>query len=383
MTARHRVIFGAALLGGAVFVMQTGCVYVRSASLVVRASGMRGALGSIAELNRRHFTIRDQPIPSRHGTLRVRLYLPEGSARQTIVLVPGVHGEGFNEKRLVGFAQTLAADGIAIVSPNLTDLARYQVTPRTTDMIEETVAWVSGDERLNTPDDIGIMGISFGGGLAIVASGRPAIRQRIGAVVSFGGYGDFARVVKYLCTGILADGTRVPPHDYGVVVILLSAVERLVPQPQVEALRAAILTFLNASHIAMSDKAAGEAEFERARQLEAALPEPAAAYMHWVNTRNVAEMGAKLLPLVSAMASDPSLSPERSPSPAAPVFLLHGSDDNVIPADETIRLAAHLRRDTQVRLLVTPLITHAEIDRPPSLVEMWKLVSFWGAVLDE
>jgi pimeloyl-ACP methyl ester carboxylesterase len=166
-------------------------------------------------------------------------------------------------------------------------------------------------------------------------------------------------------------------------VILLSAVERLVPQPQVEPLRAAILTFLNASHIAMSDKAAGDAEFERARQLEAALPEPAAAYMHWVNTRNVAEMGAKLLPIVSAMASDPSLSPERSPSPAAPVFLLHGSDDNVIPADETIRLAAHLRRDTQVRLLVTPLITHAEIDRPPSLVEIWKLVSFWGAVLDE
>jgi pimeloyl-ACP methyl ester carboxylesterase len=383
MTARRRSVLGVIALVVVALCLQTACEYARGAALVVRAAGMHGVVGSIAELNSADFTIRDQTIASRHGPLRVRVYLPHGSIRETMMLVPGVHGEGFNEKRLVGFARTLATDRIAVVSPNLIDLAEYQVTPRTTDMIEDVAGWALRDATLGTGGRIAMMGISFGGGLAIVAGGRPSIKNRIAYVVSFGGYGDFARVLRYLCTGILPDGSRFPQHDYGVVIIMLSAAERLVPAEQVQPLRSAILTFLNASHITMTDKAAGDAEFKRARDLESTLPEPAATFMHWVNTRDVGAMGAKLLPFVSAMASDPALSPERSPSPSAPVFLLHGSDDNVVPASEAMLLASHLRRDTHVRLLITPLITHAEIDRPAPFIDMWRLISFWSEVLSE
>jgi hypothetical protein len=34
-------------------------------------------------------------------------------------------------------------------------------------------------------------------------------------------------------------------------------------------------------------------------------------------------------------------------------------------------------------VLLTPLITHAEVNRPADWAEVWKLVSFWTAVLDE
>ena len=39
----------------------------------------------------------------------------------------------------------------------------------------------------------------------------------------------------------------------------------------------------------------------------------------------------------------PSLSPERATPPTAPIFLLHGVDDNVIPSVETVLLAEHLK----------------------------------------
>ena len=64
--------------------------------------------------------------------------------------------------------------------------------------------------------------------------------------------------------------------------------------------------------------------------------------MTHVNDRAVDKLGPLLLPVVDGLddhPSNPSLSPERAPPPAAPVFLLHGADDTVIPSVETVLLA--------------------------------------------
>jgi hypothetical protein len=77
----------------------------------------------------------------------------------------------------------------------------------------------------------------------------------------------------------------------------------------------------------------------------------------------------------------PALSPERAPTaPAAPVFLLHGSDDNVIPSVETVLLGEYLQGRTTVRGLLSGLITHAEVNRAPTVTEAWRLASFWRDV---
>jgi pimeloyl-ACP methyl ester carboxylesterase len=105
--------------------------------------------------------------------------------------------------------------------------------------------------------------------------------------------------------------------------------------------------------------------------------------MGYVNTRDVAALGPVLLPHVKAFAAAPSVSPERAPPPRSPVYLLHGADDTVIPAIEASLLAEALRPHTQVHLLPTPLITHAEFDRSARVTEVWKLVSFWADLIDE
>jgi pimeloyl-ACP methyl ester carboxylesterase len=164
------------------------------------------------------------------------------------------------------------------------------------------------------------------------------------------------------------------------VVTLNNTAEQVVPPEQVAPLRAAIMSNMHAQHLAMVDQKAAQREFTHAQALEAALPEPARTLMHEVNTRNVQALGALLLPHVSQFASDPALSPAKSPTVTAPVFLLHGADDNVVPAIESRRLAAVLARTTSVHLLVTSLVTHAEVDRPPTAGEVWELIRFWRAV---
>ena len=102
--------------------------------------------------------------------------------------------------------------------------------------------------------------------------------------------------------------------------------------------------------------------------------------MHYVNTRDVVHLGPILLPHVAALGDDPTLSPDARPAPAAPVYLLHGTDDNVIPAIESYLLADTLRaRGVTVDQLATPLITHAEVDKSAGARAMWRLVSFWEA----
>jgi len=172
-----------------------------------------------------------------------------------------------------------------------------------------------------------------------------------------------------------------PPHDYGVAVILLGIADRLVPADQAEPLRAAVRRFLWASHLDRVDKPQADREFAALRDLATQLPEPSATLVGYVNDRDVAHLGARLLPYVGAYGDAPALSPSKSPKPSAPVFLLHGTDDNVIPAIESERLADDLRGYAPVRLLLTDLISHTEADRPVHVGDLMKLAAFWGDLL--
>jgi dienelactone hydrolase len=261
-------------------------------------------------------------------------------------------------------------------------LQKFKITPEVTDVIEDAVKWTSEQPQLRTDGTIGVVGISFTGGLSIVAAGRASIRDRVAFVMSFGGHGDLPRTLKYLCTGKQPDGSHRPPHDYGVAIILLGAADRVVPAEQVQPLRDAIRAFLEASHIDMVDKPRAKLAFARARELASALGEPARTYMNYVNDRDVARLGPVLLPHVNAMSDDEALSPAKSARPACPVFLLHGTDDNVIPAVESALLTETLRsRGVEVHHLPTPLITHAEVDKSAALRAFWDLTRFWGELL--
>ncbi len=77
----------------------------------------------------------------------------------------------------------------------------------------------------------------------------------------------------------------------------------------------------------------------------------------------------------------PSLSPERATPPTAPIFLLHGVDDNVIPSVETVLLAEHLKGKAEVTGLLSGLITHAEVNRTPRCDRSLATREFWREIM--
>jgi len=374
---------------------------VDATAFIIRAADVPGTPARIAEWRSAGMGPQEAlSIPTRRGPVAARLYHPATEAQRTVVLIPGVHRDGIDEQRLVRLAGDLVETGFRVVTVAAPDLQHFRITPEATDLIEDAIFWAATQPSLAPDGKVGVIGISFSGGLSAVAIGRDRIRDRVAFLVSFGGHGDLGRVMHYLATGevrgdlVRARQSRVvigaadvqvhPPHDYGLAVVLLNVADQMVPADQVEPLRLAIDRFLLASSQAMTDPPLAEQTFATVRADTAQLPEPSRTLMTYVHSRDVAALGARLAPVVDRLQSHPGMpavSLERAPStPAAPVYLLHGADDNVIPSVETVLLGEYLQGKAEVHGLLSTLITHAEMNRAPTATDVWRLASFWRQV---
>ena len=382
----------AALLGAAVIARP----FIHGLSFVIRAAEMQGTPRRVADWDTARVNEREISIPTRRGPMRARLYEPAGSHARAALLTSGLHASGIDEPRLVRLARQIAGSHIAVVTPDIPELSRFEIAPAITDAIEDAGGWLAADAALAPDHKVGLMGISFSGGLSIVAAGRPSMADHVAYAFSLGGHDDLPRVLRYLCTGQekrpvptvqlgspSADTMfTLPPHDYGVAVILLSLADRVVPAAQVDRLRAGVRQYLWASALDGGvDKARAPAEFEAVRTLQKTLPEPSATWLRYVLARDVVHLGARLLPLIGSIAASDALSVSKSPKPSAPVFLLHGLGDNVVPPVESEYLAEDLRGHAPVRLLLSGLISHAEADQPMHANDVLQLAGFWGDLL--
>jgi dienelactone hydrolase len=391
-----------AALGSAAFITRP---YVHGLSFVVRAADMQGTTRRVADADTGPISERDAAIPTRRGPMHARVYEPSGARHRAALLTSGLHPAGIDEPRLVALARQLSGSGLTVVTPDVPELSRFEITPAITDAIEDAGGWLATASGLAADGKVALMGISFSGGLSAIAAGRPALADRVAYVFAFGGHDDLPRVLRYLCTGVepRPGGTQIrvtanatvarasdaaadnafvrAPHDYGVAVMLLGTADRLVPARQAEPLRDAVRRFLWASHLDRVDKPGAEREFAALRDVATRMPEPSSTLLRYVNERDVAHLGHKLLPYVSFYGGDPALSLSKSPKPSAPVFLLHGLDDNVIPPVESEYFAEDLRGHAPVRLLLSGLISHAEADRPMHAGDVLQLAGFWGDLL--
>ena len=66
--------------------------------------------------------------------------------------------------------------------------------------------------------------------------------------------------------------------------------------------------------------------------------------MRYVNERDVAHLGPILLPHVTALGDDTDAVARARRCARGPVYLLHGTDDNVIPAIESYAARRHAAR---------------------------------------
>ena len=306
------------------------------------------------------------------GVVRGRIYLPERHPNAPgLVVLHGVHHLGMDEPRLMSFASAMASCGLRVLTPELPGIKDYHVDHGSVRVIGESARWFAA----RTGGPVGVLGLSFSGGLALVAAGDPVYRPAFKFVFAVGSQDAMDHVAAYYLTGREArpDGTTelLTPHEYGALVLEYEHLEDFVPVEDEAAIRPVLREHL------YEDKNGEE-------QAEARLNERQKAEARLLMDSNSVETRAKLAAANLKHAAEmEGLSPHGMlRSMRTPVYLLHGEADNIIPAAETLWMASELPESSLREVLVSPVLSHLDLDGArPGVWDQWRLVHFFALVM--
>jgi pimeloyl-ACP methyl ester carboxylesterase len=65
-----------------------------------------------------------------------------------------------------------------------------------------------------------------------------------------------------------------------------------------------------------------------------------------------------------------------------PVYLLHGEADNIIPSAESLWMASELPREDLKAVLVSPVLSHIDLQAKPGAMDEWRLVHFFALIMN-
>lgn len=294
-------------------------------------------------------------VPSRGKTLRADLYTPRTRGPyMPLLLVHGINSTGKDDSQLVLLARDLAMAGFLVLVPDVEGMKGLRIRPSDAEDIVRSFLAVS---RLKNAKPGGRMiGISYGNGPLLLAAADSRVRDRVGLIVSFGGYGDLRAVLLFLLTG---------SYDYGGQEGYL--------RPD-ESLRWAFLyKNLDLIHDAADRETLAKIIEKRSRYeiSEAAAlartlgPEGKAVYVFIANKdQKRFVMLYENLPL-SLREDMVRLSPVRVLKQVKAHFIIvHGMEDYSIPYTESLRLADAVGDRQRVRLTLLPRSLHTEPGQP-------------------
>lgn len=346
--------------------------HLRAMSVLIRLSNP-GAQGFLAGFAHHPFIQQDGVADTPQGPLKFRLYIPTDVPHPGgVILLHGIHRAGIEEPRLTNFARTMASAGIEVMTPELADLADYRVTPRTVDVIGAATIVLS--TRMGLPR-VGILGLSFAGGLALLTANKPEYADRIGFVVAVGAHDDMTRVARFFADNMVEepDGSTVAfkAHEYGVLVLAYSHLEDFFSPRDTPAAREALHRWLweqpdVAMEIVKTLSPAGQREFDlmvhHRDQLQPTL------------LKEIKNHGDEM----QAVSPHSQISQLR-----IPVYLLHGTTDSVIPSSETLWLAKDVPAPALKTVLISPAMNMIHVDgqHPVTLSQKWVLVDFMAQIL--
>jgi pimeloyl-ACP methyl ester carboxylesterase len=250
---------------------------------------------------------------------------PDGAT--PLVLVHGLTPDGKDDARLTEAAELFARLGFDVAVPTIPGLTRLRLRPDDVRPIVATLAARRGAAV--------VVGVSIGAGLAVLAAADETVRDRVSLVLSLGGYASAIELVRFYLDGEFSYGAARGrmAHDPAIVRAFVAANEDLLDPSTREAL---------------------------------ASMDPARV------SRALDELSPDLRRLLDA------LSPERVVRRIrAPLILVHGRDDPVVPYSETLRLADARPRDTRVVLVGG--LSHVE-GRSLPVLRLREALALWSVM---
>ncbi len=347
--------------------------YLQAASLLQRISDPH-ASGWLANYGVHPVDVRETTFNFQGKAVPARLYMPRGIGfAPGIVIVHGMHRLGIDEPRLVNFARTVASSGFFVMTPLVPGIADYRVERESADVIG--TAAQSFAQELNVKR-VGILAISFSGGLSLLAASDPEYSPSIAWVGSVGGYYDLAHVLRFFATGeaVRPDGSieHMQPHEYGPLIVVYDELQDFFAPADVSAAHEALKLLLTEQGKA-SEALAKTMTLADQQIMQHIYHKQRASFTPEI----LAEIGKHREELAAASPAG------HLQSLRVPVLLLHGSDDVIIPPTEMLWLQRDISKKYLRDALISPAIGHVNFGSKVKLRERLALVHWMALMIHE
>ena len=287
--------------------------------------------------------------------MRVRLYRPRGIPRATYLIAPGLHYAGPDDVRMDRFCRILAgAGGHLVVAPFIP--AYLALTPNASALADFERVFLALP-RWSEARPV-VFSISFGSLLAFALAARHG--DALAGLVVFGGYATFEETLRFCLTGEVASGRTATRDPLNQPVVLMNLLAQLDPPcSDHAAVTAAWRTYVESTW--------GRPEMKARERFTAA----AAAVSVPAHVRGLYDIGVGVTPgAVDLVRSALTRFDGRALDPTpylsrirGRVDLVHGTDDDVIPFEQSHVLAAQLV-NADVKTHITGLYGHTGAQTP-------------------
>lgn len=345
--------------------------HVRAMSLLGRMAHQQNW---ITRLDHHSYTVQPITISSPQAPIQAKLYTPvDVQHPPAIVVAPGLHRLGIEEPRLINFAQSLAETGVEVLTPQVDALADYRVEPQSIDVIGRSAHELA--QRTGVKQ-VGVLGLSFAGGLSLMAAADPKYADQISFVVAVGAQDNVERVEHYLVEGHTQwlDGRKLttPPNEYGWLIVVYSHPEDFFPQKDVGTARDSLRLLLH------------EDVDGAKRQAEKLSPESHelmnAVFLHQrdgFSTKLITDLNKHAAEAVAVSPHNHLLGLK------AKVLLIHGEGDDVIPPSESEWLARDIPEGHLQEALISRAISHVSLDDQPKWRDQVAIIHWVALVLGD
>ena len=320
--------------------------------------------------------ISELAIPGEKAPIALRVYTPLGrKAPPSIVVVHGLAGDGNLNNKLNKLAFFLSRQGFRVVLPTLPDESHVEMTVADRDRIASTILWSSqtGGQKVS------VMGISFGGGLAIAAAEQPGVKEYVRMIFCISGYNDLDAIGRYYMHEPVYGPTGRPYPEIGpaggAILFVKQYLNERFSAADAAALRGAIdeTTLAGRFPLAANDPI-----------VLALKPDQQKLFLDLQGVRTPAIRQYYLDVLATHHAEILAISPKSVMEHLdLPLYVIHGTDDRSVPEQEVEWMEAEAPKNNDLHVLVTPWMTHANIINMVSHAERVRVGWFFSDILTQ
>jgi pimeloyl-ACP methyl ester carboxylesterase len=281
------------------------------------------------------------PAPSRMaigyrhaaGPATADLYRSSAPPSGAVVVVPGLTSDGKDDPRLVAFAASLARGRFLVLVPDIPNTRALKVSAADSVFIADAIEELAQRSGAGAEHSVGLVAISYAVGPALLAASRPPAGRHVGFIVSIGGYYDIEAAIAFVTTGYyrLPDGSwqHATPNEWGKWIFLRSNADRVTAQSDRDHL------------LRIADRKLANAAAEIADLVAPLGPEGRAIYELIANhdPERVSALVARLPEAIRRELRRLDLKSQDLRQLTAPLIIVHGRDDTVIPYSESVKLA--------------------------------------------